>query len=532
MIKFETIDIIINNRNLKRLKNYKEDIKIGDTVNIPISLLDKGSHVFIVCICDICGLEKKIMYQKYIKNISNGGYYSCSSKCSQNKVKKTSNERYGQDYYMKTTDFINRISETNLHRYGNKSYLSSDIGKSKISEIMINKYGNSNPFSCIEIIDTIKKNSIKKYGVDNVSKSTQIKEKIGKKNRENWEKKFKEYYEKHNLNIIGYCDNIYKIQCDNCKSIFDINRLLLSNRLLLKTKICTKCNPSDSSNRSGYELELYEFIRENYDYQIETNKKDAIKYELDIFLPDKKLAFEFNGLYWHSDKYKEPDYHYNKHKLCKNNDIELIQIWEDDWLYKRDIIKSIILNKLGKNIKNRIFARKCAVKLVSSNIANTFLNENHLQGYCKSKINIGLFYNEELVSIMTFGKLRRSLGSKDISDKYELHRFCSKLNYSIVGGSSKLLNYFKFNFKYDNIISYYDKSFGYNSFYEKIGFKFDGETKINYHYIKGNIRIHRYNLRKDKLVKMGYDINMTEQEITKRIGLLRIYGVGNYRYLI
>lgn len=532
MIKFETIDIIINNRNLKRLKNYKEDIKIGDTVNIPISLLDKGSHVFIVCICDICGLEKKIMYQKYIKNISNGGYYSCSSKCSQNKVKKTSNERYGQDYYMKTPIFINRISETNLDRYGSKSYLSSDIGKSKISEIMIDKYGNSNPFSCKKIKEIIKENTIKKYGVDNVSKSKQVREKIGNKNKESWESKFKEYYKKYNLNIISYRDNIYNIQCDNCKNIFDINRLLLSNRLLLNTKICTKCNPTEPSNRSGYELELYEFISQNYDYRIETNRKDIIKYELDIFLPDKKLAFEFNGLYWHSDKYKESNYHYNKHNLCKSKDIELVQIWEDDWVYKKDIVKSMILHKLGKNFKKRIFARKCLVKLVDSETANNFLIGNHLQGFCKSKINIGLFYNSELVSIMTFGTLRKSMGYKNISYRYELHRFCSKINYSVVGGSSKLLNYFKSNFRYDRIVSYYDKSFGYKSFYEKIGFRFDGETKINYHYIKGGIRIHRYNLRKDKLVKMGYDVNMTENEITKNIGLLRIYGVGNYRYLI
>lgn len=440
-------------------------------------------------------------------------------------------DRYGHDYYTKTEEYVERTSNTNLVKYGSKSYLSSDIGREKISKIIVEKYGSINPFSSKEIIDKIKNTNIIKYGVDNVSKSIVVKEKIGFKNRENWEKKFKEFYIKHNLEIINYENNIYEIRCNKCDGSFNINRLLLSNRLLLKTIICTNCNPLNNSNRSGYEIELFNFISSIYSGVIETNNRSVIDQELDVFIPDKNLAFEFNGLYWHSEKYKEDDYHYKKHKKCKDVNIELVQIWEDDWINKNSIVKSMISNKLGLNNK-KIFARSCVAREISSKISNNFLSENHLQGTCRSKVNIGLFHNDLLVGVMTFGKLRTSLGNKDIPNNYELHRFCIKQNLSIVGGASKLLNFFKRNFKYDRIISYYDKSFGYKSFYEKIGFVFDGETRINYFYIQNGVRVHRYNFRKDILVKMGFDSNSTEREITKDMGLLRIYGPGNYRYLI
>jgi hypothetical protein len=139
-----------------------------------------------------------------------------------------------------------------------------------------------------------------------------------------------------------------------------------------------------------------------------------------------------------------------------------------------------------------------------------------LQGNSKSKINIGLYYNNELVSLMSFGSLRKSLGSKSIHGNYELHRFCNKLNTSVISGVSKLLKYFIKSYKFNMIISYYDKSFGFKSFYDSIGFKLISETPINYFYLKSSIRLHRYNYRKSNLIKMGYDISLTENEITKK----------------
>jgi len=534
MIKDEFIKINLNSRNISKIRDYMSngELVIGDLVEIPIKILDRGSHVRVNCVCDICGLEKVISYQKYIKNVSNGGYYSCSSKCSQFKVKKTSLDKYGEEYYMKTNEFINRVNKTNLYKYGSEWYLTSEEGKEKISNIIIEKYGVDNVFSNRDVKNKISNTINYKYGVDNISKNDKIRDKIGLKNKNIWNNKYKDYYrENYDLNIINYKSKVYEILCDICGNVYDINRFLLSNRLIVNTNACTICNPSELNNRSGYEMQLLDYIKTIYSGNIICNEKIIKPYELDIYLPDLNLAFEFNGLYWHSDLYKSKDYHYKKHKMCKDKDIELFQIWEDDWLYKNDIVKSMISNKIGFTT-TIIWARECYIGIVDQVLSNNFLEKNHLQGSSKSKLNIGLYYNNELVSLMSFGSLRKSLGSKSVDSNYELHRFCNKINTSVVGGASKLLKYFIKNYKFNMIISYYDKSFGFKSFYNSIGFKFISETPINYFYLKSGIRLHRYNYRKSNLIKMGYDRLSTENEITKKIGLNRIYGVGSYKFIL
>jgi hypothetical protein len=534
MIKDKFIKVNLNSRNINKIRDYKSDktLVIGDLVEIPLSMLDKGSHVRVSCVCDICGLEKNISYQKYIKNISNSGYYSCSSKCSQNKVKKTSLDKWGEEYYMKTNEFTSRVNKTNLDKYGSEWYLTSKEGKEKISNIINEKYGVDNPFANKDIKSKIFNTINEKYGVDNISKNDKIRNKIGLKNKNVWDNKYKNYFkENYGLNIINLKSKVYHILCDVCDNVYDINKFLLSNRLLVNTKTCTICNPSQLNNRSGYETQLLDYIKTLYSGSIICNQKIIKPYELDIYLPDLNLAFEFNGLWWHSDLYKPKDYHYRKHKMCKDKDIELFQIWEDDWLYKNDIVKSMISNKMGFTA-NKIWARKCDIRIVDHISSKNFLEKNHLQGNSKSKLNIGLYYRDELVSLMSFGSLRKSLGSKSIIGNYEIYRFCNKLNTSVVGGGSKLLKYFIKNYKFNMIISYYDKSFGFKSFYDSIGFKFIGETPINYFYLKSGIRLHRYNYRKSNLVKMGYDESLTENEITKKMGLNRIYGVGSYKFIL
>jgi len=482
----------------------------------------------------MCGKVKEIYYQKYIKNIKNGNYYACCSKCAQNKVKKTSLEKYGEEYYTKTNEYKSKTIISNNEKYNSDFYLTSNIGKETIKNINLNKYGVENPFSNKLIKQKIKNTNIIKYGVDNPSKSDKIKDIISKKGKETWKKKYKKFYEKNNLNIIGYDDdNIYTIICDKNHE-YQISNYLLQNRIISNTETCTICNPYNLTNTSGYELQLRDYIQSLIsDRLIIFNDRTLINpYEIDIYIPELKLAFEFNGLYWHSDKYKDKNYHNNKHKLCKEKDIELFQIWEDDWLYKNNIIKSIIRNKLKVNCEI-IYARDCKISIIDHKTTNDFLQNNHLKGKCNSKYNIALIHNGEIVSLMTFGKLRNSLGYKNIKDDvFELHRFCNLLNINVIGGASKILSYFMKNVNFSEIITYYDKSFGYKNVYEKIGFEFVSETQIDYNYIVDNIRVHRYKYRKQNLVKMGYDANKTENEITNELKILKIHGVGNYKYHI
>ena len=213
-------------------------------------------------------------------------------------------------------------------------------------------------------------------------------------------------------------------------------------------------------------------------------------------------------MYWHSEIYKEKNYHLDKTKLCLSKNIQLIHIWEDDWIYKKEIVQSMIINKLGL-IYNKIYARKCEIREITDNkVVKDFLNTNHIQGYTGSYIKIGLFYNNELVSLMSF--------KKNVKE-YELNRFANKLNIIVVGGASKLLNYFIKNYS-NNITTFSNNSYSNGNLYLKLNFKKLYELKSDYHYVIGDLRVHKFNLRNKDVsnifriydagkIKYKYDIN-------------------------
>jgi hypothetical protein len=265
-------------------------------------------------------------------------------------------------------------------------------------------------------------------------------------------------------------------------------------------------------------LEICRFLEENK-INFEYSKRDLIKGEIDIYLPDYKIAIEYNGIFWHSEFFKNKKYHYDKYNNCKILGINLIQIWEDQWLDDKDKVKSFILNKL-KIYSNRILARNCKVRKVNNNDKDQFLNNNHLQKTSKSSINLGLYHNDELVSIMTFGK--RRLNSKDT---FELIRYCCKKRSIIIGGASKLFSFFKKNNNFSEIISYSDNTVSDGDIYRFLNFKETNES-INYYWCDGRNRYHRFTFNKKRLIKDGHDKNKTEYQIMREIGYYRIFGAG------
>ena len=280
------------------------------------------------------------------------------------------------------------------------------------------------------------------------------------------------------------------------------------------------------------EKDLYNFISENYHGNILLNKKNIIKpLELDIYLPDLKLGFEFNGLFWHNELNKDNNYHLNKTEECEKQGIHLIHIYEDDWLFKQNIVKSRILNILNIT-SNKIYARKCQIKEVDdSNLIRKFLEENHQQGFISSKIKLGLFYNDELVSLMTFGHQRISMGAKSKKNNYEMLRFCNKLNTLVIGGADKLFKFFIEKHQPKEVISYADRSWSRGDLYKKLGFTFISKTPPNYYYIIDDMRKYRFNYRKDKLVREGFDPNKTEHETMLERNIFRIYDSGSLKFI-
>lgn len=291
--------------------------------------------------------------------------------------------------------------------------------------------------------------------------------------------------------------------------------------------------PQCSKRYDKSECELYEYIKSLLPgYEIIRNSKNIIDgLELDIYIPGLGIAFEYDGLFWHSEAMKDDRYyHVSKTDKCLSKGIQLIHIFEDEWLCKNDICKSRIQNILNKT-SNRIYARKCHIVIIDSKTEREFLNENHIQGYVSSKICYGLYYNNELVSIMSFSSLRKNLGNKYCEGKYELLRFCNKLNMSVTGGASKLLNHFIKEFNPIEIISYADRRWSNGKLYKSIGFSEDHKSSPNYFYIIKNKRINRYNLRKDILIKKyNCPVDMTEHEFCLGQKWYRIYDCGTILY--
>ena len=324
--------------------------------------------------------------------------------------------------------------------------------------------------------------------------------------------------------------------------IEDFNELKYLVKNDLKIPECSICHEKVSFSRSNQrynincekhkfmvfsssqEQEIYDFIKEIYEDPIIRNFRSK-NMEIDIYIPDLKLGIEFNGLYWHSEKYKAKDYHYKKKLYCSENEINLLTIWEDDWKNKKNIIKSIIKNKLGKT-ENRLYARKGKVQEINYYETKEFLDQNHLQANCSSSVNIGLFYNNELMSLMTFGG-RKISGKK----QYELLRFCNKIDHSIIGASSKLFKYFLNNYSENNIISYSNLDLFNGNIYEKLGFNKLHHTGINYWWVKDGIRYNRNRFMKYKLIEKGADPNKTGDEIMRDLGYFKIHGSGNIKWV-
>ena len=292
---------------------------------------------------------------------------------------------------------------------------------------------------------------------------------------------------------------------------------------------CPKC----SVNKSYAEQEIAKFIRQHYTGEIIHSYRgfDGQK-EIDIYLPDLKLGFEYNGLLWHSTKYTNKTNMCDKLNIAEAIGIRLINIFEDEWLEKQEICKSRILNLIGKSKK--IHARKCHIKEITYQETQKFLSENHIQGPVVSKYNLALLFNEEIVSVMTFGSLRKNLGSSHKEGYFELLRFCNKLNTTVIGGASRLFAYFIKTYKPIEILSYADRRWSQGNLYENLGFTFIDNTKPNYFYIDGKkqVRINRFNFRKNVLVeKYNCPQDVSEVEFCNSIGFYQVFDCGNKKYI-
>lgn len=294
----------------------------------------------------------------------------------------------------------------------------------------------------------------------------------------------------------------------------------------IKGNGCYKCSLRETEN----EKEVKDYIKTIYGGNIIENDRGLLNgKELDILIPDKNVAIEFNGLYWHSEIFKNKNYHIDKTNECNKKGVTLIHIFEDEWENKKDIVKSMIKHKIGATSR-KIYGRDCKIQEINTKEAKDFLENNHIQGYVGSYIKLGLFYYGELVSVMTLGKLRKPMNMENAYGCYEMLRFSNKRHTSVMGSANKLFKYFINNYSPYKVVSYADVRYSEGGLYQKLGFRYCHLSAPNYFYIKNKSRNHRFNFRKDKLVSEGYDPTKTEHEIMMERGIYRIYDCGNMKF--
>ena len=442
----------------------------SDEVKIYIKDLPKNSKSKINVKCDFCGKEKSVDYYSYCKVTKDSTCdYACSD-CASLKYKKTCLSKWGVENYFQTNNFKDHLKEKNKNKYGVEYHTQLDSVKEKIKNTVREKYKVDNVSQLQENKDKVRRTNILKFGYKSPRKNFKI--------------------DNHKGHIEYLENSIHLFKCEDGHE-FEISNSNFYGRLREGTPLCTICNPI-GDNRSIKEKTLFEFIQSNYNLEVVKSYRD--RYEIDIYLPDIKLGVEFNGLYWHSDKFVDKNYHYDKTKYFNEKGIDIFHVWEDDWVNKQDIVKSMILNKIGKTTK-KIFARKCLVREIKdTKIVKKFLNDNHIQGFANSKIKIGLFHNGEIVSLMTFDQFE---GRKKMDDReWNINRFCNKINHFVIGGASKMISFFKEKFQPIRIISYADKNWSSGNLYQKLGFRICSQIGPDYKYLTRNGRSHKSGFRK------------------------------------
>lgn len=238
------------------------------------------------------------------------------------------------------------------------------------------------------------------------------------------------------------------------------------------------------------------------------NKTPDGKFNDIFFKPDfcvnDTTFLDVDGLYWHSEKYKENDYHQKKRIWFEQQGFRLIQIREDEMLYKTEIVKSM----LNFSNKIKIRASKCQVKKISWNQSKQFLMNNHMQGPGPLSSSYGLFYDNKLVCVMT--------ARKNFKRKYEISRFCTDKELIIHGGFSKLLKFIQNKLQFNEIYSWCDLRYSQGNVYESTGFKTVKET-LGWSWTDGKLTYNRLTHHKDS---EGYNS-----------GKYKIYDAGQRLYV-
>lgn len=453
--------------------------------------------------CKTC--SKPLTSKSFINQVKGYRAY-CSRACMRQSVeydiayKATCMVKYGAPHSFSSVDVQAKRKATNLARYGDEhpGRWSSELFKDRMSE----KYGETNPLRVPDIRNQVSA-SLKQGYISSGRLDARLAE-------------IKRLEDVELLDEYEGFDSRMRWR-HSCGETFS------SSLADGKIPSCPKCY-----GQSRPEYEIFKFVEGLVGASnVISNDRTAIKpLELDVYVPGKQLAIELNGIFYHTELFlgsKADSYHLGKKRLCAAQGIKLLHVFDSEWNSSQEIVKGKLKSALG--LSARLHARKLELISLSSANAREFLEENHLQGADKHSKAYGLLDSSGLQAVMTFCKARFS------KHEWELSRFASKVDVTVVGGASKLLTAFKRSVNPTSLVTYADARFSDGAVYEALGFKLKHISPPNYWYIKGGQRLSRYQAQKHMLAKLlgsKFDPLLTEVQNMNKNGWYRLFDCGNY----
>lgn len=434
MILSEEVVVRINTHDTKYYRSKGYVFKAGTPTTIQIEDLKEGSHAIISVQCDVCGRQTTVAYRRYLKSLRCGGYYSCSNRCNRKKIVNTCIERYGTDCPLSSKEVRIRIRKTMIERYGVDVPLKSVEILEKTRNTVRERYGVDCVFQSSEIKESSKETFLLEHGVDHYCKSKEYHDRLPEitartsdTRRRRVIKKYSSLgvFELSGQTIYGVCSEGHQ---------YEIPYSVFYMRNKYGVTPCTVCKPIYSFNQSIVEKSFLEFVQTHYTGKIIHGDRTILPcgLELDVYLPDLSLAFEFNGVYWHSDLHLPWDYHIKKSERCREVGIRLVHVWEDDWSHKREVVESRVLHLLGES--TRIGARSLRVVEISDEESSYFQMRNSLYGVACGDVHISL--KDDNGNITILGVFSKVDGGWDMS-------CCPSKGISVPGGISRMIHYLR-----------------------------------------------------------------------------------------
>ena len=502
----------------------------------------------IIFFCDYCGKESQRTKKSYLnghKNIKKD--CCCLISCVNQKIKEANLEKHGVEHTSKLPEVQGKRNRTSLERYGCEIPLASVKIKEKIKQTNLERYGVENVMQSASVREKLKEAMVKKYGVEHQMYLLKTKEKIKETNLERYgvEHTFQveEFKEKAKLTIVKKygVDHASKLpETQEKKKQTNLDKFGVEHPLqspeirekAIQTNIERYGSAYPTHKFGKTQKEIQDWLN-SFGFNFKSDHTVLGSKELDLYDSNLNFAIEYCGLHWHHENSPQPrpsNYHISKFNICKEKGIQLITIFEDEWLNNQEVIKSVILSKLGV-FEKRLYARKCIAKEINKKEFTDFCDKHHVQGgNYLAKVCFGLYYENELIGVMDLGVHHR----KQTKGEMVLTRLCFKAGYQIVGGASKLfshcVNWCKNN-GIKKIISWSDNRWSNGSIYKNLNFVLEEELGSDYAYVNIDNPKERISKQSQMKCNTGCPKDKSEKEWALENGLSRIWDCGKVRWV-